>query len=169
MVTRRKGSLGSHFVCLVATSWSGGGPSRRHVDGEAKMAEGSAHCQIPNINASYEYAIPNGTGNETIKQESRRIFLPKPVLAVTDERGEMIHKLDGATLIIVMLLLVLTILTIWVFRAKRIRVCHSTGLAMLYGKGLLERTSVEAVSIYTLSQNDSTIPHGECACVCMYL
>ena len=138
MVTRREGWLGSHFVRLVATSWSGGGASRRHVDAEAKMAEDGAHCQIPNINASYEYAIPNGTGNETIVQESRRIFLPKPVLAVTDERGEMIHKLDGATLIIVMLLLVLTILTIWVFRAKRIRVCHSTGLAMLYGKGLLE-------------------------------
>ena len=138
------------------------------MDAEAKMAEDGAHCQIPNITASYESAMPNGTGNDTTNK-TLRIFFPKPVLAVTDERGEMIHKLDGATLIIVMLLLVLTILTIWVFRAKRIRVCHSTGLAMLYGKGLLERTSVEAVSIYTLSQNDSTIPHGECACVCMYL
>lgn len=101
------------------------------------MAESSAECQIPNITASYEYTVQNGTDNETVREKSQTIFLPRPVLAVTDEQGEMVHKLDGTTLIIVMALLVLTILTIWVFRAKRIRVCHSTGLAMLYGEGLL--------------------------------
>ena len=102
------------------------------------MAENTEHCQIRNIPANYQYVYANGTINGTIIDEYRRIFLPRPALAVTDEQGETLHRQDGASLIIVMALLVLTIITIWVFRAWRIRVCHSTGLAMLYGKGLLE-------------------------------
>ena len=95
-------------------------------------------CAIPNITASYEYTVPNGTSNQTqTVEEIRRIFLPKPVLAVTDTQGERLHQLDGTTIIIVMILLVLTIITIWVFRAWRIRLCHSTGLAMLYGEDLM--------------------------------
>ena len=98
-------------------------------------------CEIPNITARYEYTVSNGTGNQTqTVEENRTIFLPNPVLAVTDEQGEKLHQLDGTTIIIVMALLVLTIITIWVFRAWRIRVCHSTGLAMLYGEGLLKHT-----------------------------
>lgn len=103
------------------------------------MAENIEHCQIPNITANYQYVFENGTDDE-----SRTIFLPRPALAVTDEQGETLHRQDGATLIIVMALLVLTIITIWIFRAWRIRVCHSTGLAMLYGKGLLGHRSTEA-------------------------
>lgn len=110
----------------------------RARESRIKMAESIGHCQIPNITANYQYVFANGTVNETIVEEYRRIFLPRPALAVTDEQGETLHRQDGASLIIVMALLVLTIITIWVFRAWRIRVCHSTGLAMLYGKGLLE-------------------------------
>ena len=102
------------------------------------MAESIGHCQIPNITANYQHVCANGTDNETMEEKYLRIFLPKPALAVTDEQGETLHRQDGASLLIVMALLVLTIITIWVFRAWRIRVCHSTGLAMLYGKGLLE-------------------------------
>ena len=110
------------------------GGEARASGSRIKMAESiDEHCQIRNITANYQCPYTNGTVNETIVDEPRRIFLPRPALAVTDEQGEMLHRQDGATLIIVMALLVLTIITIWVFRAWRIRVCHSTGLAMLYG------------------------------------
>lgn len=124
------------YAAILSVSWQPAdcvGSEARASGSRIKMADSIEHCQIRNITADYQYLYANGTDNETIVEESRRIFLPIPALAVTDEQGETLHRQDGATLIIVMALLVLTIITIWVFRAWRIRVCHSTGLAMLYG------------------------------------
>ncbi|KAF4026800.1 hypothetical protein G4228_019542 [Cervus hanglu yarkandensis] len=56
---------------------------------------------------------------------------------VSEKQAEESHRQDSANLLIFILLLTLTILTIWLFKHRRARFLHETGLAMIYGKCLL--------------------------------
>lgn len=56
---------------------------------------------------------------------------------VSEKQAEESHRQDSANLLIFILLLTLTILTIWLFKHRRARFLHETGLAMIYGKCLI--------------------------------
>jgi len=50
-----------------------------------------------------------------------------------DEKKLQLHKLDSLTLLLYTFLLTLTVVTIWLFKHRRVAFIHETGLAVVYG------------------------------------
>lgn len=55
-------------------------------------------------------------------------------LSTSDERGEEVHTIDSLALLLTCWLLGMTVITIWIFKSKRLRIFHETGLSLIYGK-----------------------------------
>ncbi|XP_071991767.1 sodium/hydrogen exchanger 7 isoform X2 [Engystomops pustulosus] len=68
----------------------------------------------------------------------------------TEKEAEESHRQDSVSLLTFILLLTLTILTIWLFKHRRARFLHETGLAMIYGLivGVILRYGTPSTSTY---------------------
>lgn len=53
---------------------------------------------------------------------------------VLDAKAQSTHRLDTLNLLSYTFLLILTVLTIWLFKHRRVSFLHETGLAVIYGK-----------------------------------
>lgn len=60
-----------------------------------------------------------------------------------DAKATLLHRIDSLNLLIYTCLLTLTVLTIWVFKHRRVSWLHETGLAVIYGK----RTRFESLEV----------------------
>uniref|UniRef100_A0A8C2FEL0 Uncharacterized protein n=1 Tax=Cyprinus carpio TaxID=7962 RepID=A0A8C2FEL0_CYPCA len=70
----------------------------------------------------------------------------------TEKEAEESHRQDSVNLLTFILLLTLTILTIWLFKHRRVRFLHETGLAMIYGKKRVFLTLRNAFCIVRVSK-----------------
>lgn len=53
-----------------------------------------------------------------------------------DAKAQLNHKIDSLNLLLYTFLLTLTVLTIWLFKHRRLRLLHESGLSVIYGKSL---------------------------------
>ncbi|XP_063899620.1 sodium/hydrogen exchanger 6 isoform X4 [Helicoverpa armigera] len=67
-----------------------------------------------------------------------------------DAKATLLHRIDSLNLLIYTCLLTLTVLTIWVFKHRRVSWLHETGLAVIYG------LIVGAIIRYAASTNQVT-------------
>ena len=65
------------------------------------------------------------------------------------EKEKKYSAIDTAFLLVMMFLLIITVLTVWLFKVKRFRFLHETGVCMIYGKLVSPVTPVVFRWIFT--------------------
>lgn len=69
-----------------------------------------------------------------------------------DAKAQYTHRIDSLNLLLYTFLLISTVLTIWMFKHRRLRFLHETGLAVIYGKLLPPLTGSISQTIVQWSQ-----------------
>lgn len=63
-----------------------------------------------------------------------------------DAKAQSTHRIDSLNLLSYTFLLILTVLTVWLFKHRRVSFLHETGLAVIYGE--LQKISLYYIIIY---------------------
>jgi sodium/hydrogen exchanger-like protein 6/7 len=78
-----------------------------------------------------------------------------------EERTTNVHRLDSLNLLIFTTLLVVVVLTIWIFKRRNFRYIHETCLALIYGfiiGGILRHTNSSNIKPSILRMNHTALP-----------
>lgn len=68
-----------------------------------------------------------------------------PYDIILDENAKRIHQIDCLNILVYVILLILTVCTVWFFKRRRFRFLHETGLAIFYGKSFNFSTKLNSM------------------------